>query len=394
MAGPSLLGIVNPDLLKWARIACSMDEDTAAKRIAVKRDKLDAWENGATAPTITQLRKAALVYHRAVSFFFLNERPAAARKPTDFRQIELSATDHATPELANAIREAQAKRDSALDIYREIEESPPEFGIDIEPDTPPDDAGTMLLNQLGVTFVQRDTWSDDYAALRAWRTAAEAMGIFVMQVSGVSLDEMRGCSLALFPLPIVLLNSSDRPLGRVFTLLHELMHLASRQSALCDVVEERRRTADAQRIEVYCNRVAGAALVPDRQLLSDPDVARAGHAAQWSDEKLGELRRRFWASREVILRRLLILNKTSQSFYQQKREEFRLEYAQLREERGSRFVPFPRRIVLGNGRLLTGLVIDAYDSRVITGSALSRILGTKLDHLPKIVAELQGRDAA
>jgi Zn-dependent peptidase ImmA (M78 family) len=371
-----------------------MDEEVAAKRVGVKRAKLDAWETGNAAPTITQLRKLAHAYRRAVSFFFLSERPAAARRPTDFRKTELSATEHSTPELANAIREAQAKRDSAIDIYRELEETPPEFGIDIGPNAPPEDAADILRLQLGVQFAQRLAWADEYAALRAWKTAAEARGVLVMQVSGVALEEMRGCSLALFPLPIVLLNSGDRPLGRVFTLLHELTHLAARQSALCDVVEDRHRTVDAQRIEVHCNHVAGAVLAPSEHLLNDPDVARAGRRTEWSDEKLGDLRRRFWASQEVVLRRLLLLGKTSQAFYQRKREEFLEQYAQLAEDRESGFVPFPRRVVLGNGRLLTGLVIDAYDSRVITGSTLSRILGTKLDHLPKIVAELQGRAVA
>jgi Zn-dependent peptidase ImmA (M78 family)/DNA-binding XRE family transcriptional regulator len=393
MPGPSLKGIVNPDLLVWARKASSLDNESAAKKIGVSSEKLDAWETGQTSPTITQLRKLADVYRRAVSFFFLDKRPSAAKRPVDFRKLDLSAFEIMTPELSNAIRAAQAKREAALDIFKEIEEQPAQFDLTLTADATPENAAKLLSERLGIAFSARSKWSDHYEVLRAWRTAAEAMGVMVMQVSGISLDEMRGCSLAMFPLPIVLLNSSDKPPGRVFTLLHELTHLARRESALCDIAENRERTQEAQAIEVYCNHVAGAVLVPMERLLADSEVASAKPTSHWKNEKLDSLRRYYWASREVILRRLLTANKTSQSFYKQKRDEFIQDYARLRETPSTNFVPFYRKVLLGNGRLLTGLVVSAYDSQVITGSALSRILGTKLDHLPKIVAELRSTDA-
>lgn len=256
------------------------------------------------------------------------------------------------------------------------------------------EAGCSPCLHLRLTMQDRARWADAYAVLRAWRQAAEAHGVLVMQISRISLDEMRGCSLAMFPMPIVLLNGADTPLGRVFTLLHELAHLARHESGLCDVVEERDRPRDAQQVEVFCNHVAGAALVPQDVLLHHPLVQRASNRTEWTDDQLATLRSDFWASREVILRRLLIAGKTSQAFYQRKRDEFLKQYEQVRDQDEGGFVPFPRKVVLGNGRLLTSLVLDAYEARAITGSELSRVLGTKLDHLPAIISELRGRDAA
>jgi Zn-dependent peptidase ImmA (M78 family) len=135
-------------------------------------------------------------------------------------------------------------------------------------------------------------------------------------------------------------------------------------------------------------------LAPRDSLLADPQVQAANRRTEWSDTFLRQLSNRYRASREVLLRRLLILGRTSREFYQQKRAEWQQEYAQLRSEQAGGFVPVPRKIVLGNGRLLTGLVLDAYDSRMITGSELSRILGTKLDHLGAIAFELRGPDLA
>jgi Zn-dependent peptidase ImmA (M78 family) len=59
------------------------------------------------------------------------------------------------------------------------------------------------------------------AALNAWRAAVERLGILVFQTSEIGLREMRGISIPHGPLPVSLLNSTDAPHGRIFTLLHE-----------------------------------------------------------------------------------------------------------------------------------------------------------------------------
>jgi hypothetical protein len=44
MAGPSLVGIVNPDLLKWARKACSLDLEGAARKLGTTAARSLAWK--------------------------------------------------------------------------------------------------------------------------------------------------------------------------------------------------------------------------------------------------------------------------------------------------------------------------------------------------------------
>ena len=108
----------------------------------------------------------------------------------------------------------------------------------------------------------RAGWRNHYDALNGWRSAVEALGVLVVQLRNVPIEEMRGCSLALFPLPVIILNSADSPLGRVFTLLHELTHLARAESGLCDLAEEVPRRKADEVVEAYCNRVAGIGPAP------------------------------------------------------------------------------------------------------------------------------------
>lgn len=394
MAGPSLEGLLNSDLLVWARETSRMDQATVAQRLKVPEAKLQAWEAGVKFPTLGQLRKLAHIYKRSIGVFFLDARPADAPAPTDYRRMELSVQHVISPELAQGIRAAQAKRDAALDIYIEWEEEPPAFQLTVNPDIDPEETARDLTERLGITMRDRQQWTGEYDALNSWKAAVESLGVLVMQVSGVSVREMRGCSLALFPLPIILLNSSDKPLGRVFSLMHELVHLARAESGLCDVTERAQRGNQEQRIEVYCNHVAGAILVPRLDLLRQTLVAQAPDGRDWTGDELLTLRKAFWASREAILRRLLMAGKTTLQFYQAERERLRQQYAGDEGATAGGYATFPRRVVLANGRFLTNLVLGAYDANVITGSELSRILGTKLDHLPKILSVLGEREAA
>lgn len=381
-------------MLVWARDGSRMDVASAAKRIGVAEVRLQAWENGDSYPTLTQLRKVASVYKRSVGVFFLRKRPAGSARPADFRRVELSLTHIISPALANGIRASEAKRESALDIYAQMEEDPPPFALDVDLSQDAERVAAQISEQLGISVSDRKKWTSDYDALNAWKAAVESRGVLVMQVSGVDVGTMRGCSLATFPLPVIILNSSDRPLGRVFTLLHELTHIVAHESSLCDVTDGVNRSNDAHATESFCNHVAGAILVPLDALLKQPAVAQTEKERDWKADELAGLRKVFWASREAILRRLLYARKTSTTFYRAERERMQRQRENDEGANSDGFVPFPRKVVLANGRFLTGLVVDAYDASVITGSALSQILGTKLDHLPKIIDVLKKREAA
>jgi DNA-binding transcriptional regulator YiaG len=62
MAGPSLNGLINPDMLVWAREESRMDGVTAAQKLNQTVDRLAEWESGARVPTLNQLRDLANLY--------------------------------------------------------------------------------------------------------------------------------------------------------------------------------------------------------------------------------------------------------------------------------------------------------------------------------------------
>lgn len=391
MAGPQLDGLINPEVLVWAREQSCMDQATAASKVGQTPERLAEWESGQRVPTLNQLRSLAELYKRSVGVFFLRERPQTRQRVVDYRRLDLSLQGAMSAPLAHGLREAEAKRDAALDILAQREETAPDWSLRLAADVPAELAAEVIEEYVGLPIAARKAWRTPYDALNGWRGSVERRGVMVIQLSGVPVEEMRGCSLALFPLPVIVLNGADSPLGRVFTLLHELVHLARSESGLCDFRDDALRAERAAQVEVYCNWVAGVILLPERELLKIEEVRQADMQSVWSADFLAGLSRRFWVSREAVLRRLLDIGKTSRGFYQEFRQRLRTEYA---NKQNGGFVPYHRRVVLSNGRVLTRIALDAYDARVITGTELSRVLNAKLDHLPSIQRELEGAPIA
>ncbi|MCI0622029.1 MAG: ImmA/IrrE family metallo-endopeptidase, partial [Acidobacteria bacterium] len=198
---------------------------------------------------------------------------------------------------------------------------------------------------------------------------------------------MRGFSIAEETLPVIAVNVKDKPNGRTFSLLHEFAHLMLHESGLCDLDEEALRPAEEERVEVFCNHVAGAALVPRDLLLREQIVVRKGERRnEWSNDEIQILARQYGVSREVVLRRLLILRRTTAEFYGAKRLEYLAQYRRAEEEQEPADFKrnLPREAVSNYGRAFTQLVLTTYQQDRIALSDAAQYLGVRARQLPAV----------
>ncbi len=385
---PTARADVAPQLLRWARETAGLSAEEAARQLGVKPDRLGEWEAGQLSPTVPQLRKAAAVYKRPLATFFLAEPPATAAPLHDFRRLPLEGSGEAalSPALLLAIRRAHRRRRIAVELARATGASPQPFSVRGEP-SDDEGLGARLRSLLGVTLDDQVKWRGDYQPLNAWVAALEARDVLVFQASHISVEEMRGFSISERTFPVIVLNSKDSPRARVFTLMHELVHLALSEGGVCDPLEARRGAHSRDdEIEVFCNRIAGAVLVPADALLAQPLVRAATQPREWDDSELHRLAQLFGVSDEVILRRLLILRKTTEAFYEARRRAYQEGYAAMRIAEAARPVRIPPSVIVvrNNGRLYTRLVLEALDSDRITFADVADYLGTNLKHLDAI----------
>ena len=371
-----------PSVLVWARKSAGMSIDVAANKADVKPEHLSSWESGASRPSLPQLRKLATVYRRPLATFYLAEPPTRFQVMHDFRRLSASqASFENSPKLAFEVRKAFDRREWALELMESIDESPTSFQASTTLEEGAEDAASHLREALGVTLLQQENWRQDYDAFREWRLLFEKAGILTLQATGIELGEARGFSISMKPLPVVVVNIKDAPRGRIFTLLHEAVHVMLNDGGICDLHDEDE--------EAFCNRVAGAALFPKEPLLQS--VVVRGHRrgdATWTDLELQELSRQFGGSREAALVRLLSLGLTTQNFYERMRAQFLKIYAEQQKQRqeAEGFAP-PHVIAISSaGPLFTSLVVESFNRDKITASDVSDYLQIRVKHL----RELQG----
>ncbi len=346
--------LANPALLIWARQSAGLTQEAIAKKVGVKVDRILAWETGQERPSVAQLRNFAVATKRPLAVFYLAEAPRSFDALHDFRAGTSPAGAPATsPDLTFEIRKAYDRREWALELMSDIQLTPANLTVSVTLDEDTEVAAGKIRGALGV------------------RTDTQAQ---------------------LNPLPVVVVNIKDAYRGRIFTMLHEVTHLALNEGGICDLDDNQRRNASA-RIEAYCNRVAGAILFPKNDLLATNELRshRSGDMS-WSDAEIQSLSRRFGGSREALLVRLLSLGRTNEAFYYKKRDVYRLEYAKWREQRKEGFAP-PHVVSLSSaGPLFTTLVIENFNREHITASDVSDYLQVRVKHLPEIQRDYSGSE--
>ena len=385
---------INPALLTWARTTASYDLTEAAEKAKVEAETLRAWEAGDDQPSIAQLRKLAGLYKRPLAVLYLPQPPADPQAMHDFRRLPDLGPRRFSPGLALEVRRAQQRRELTVELYEENLVAPTPFNLTINERADPEAVGEQVRAALGIRHDQQSRWGNQLPAFREWRTRIEEAGVLVFQATRIESDEASGFAYWAETFPLIVVNRKDVYPRRTFSLLHELAHLMLRQSGVSEAnVDAPRPAADAQ-IEVFCNHVAAAALMPRTAFLAEPLVAQRPGVQDWPDDAIEVLSLTYNTSREGIVRRLLTFGRVTQGFYNGKRAqyaaEFRAQRQREREARGDDGIPrnMPRETIADFGRPFVRAVIENYHQDRITLSEVSGYLGVKVRHIPVIESQV------
>jgi Zn-dependent peptidase ImmA (M78 family)/transcriptional regulator with XRE-family HTH domain len=385
--------LVTPALITWARDTAGFSLAEAAVRLKVTAEQLAAWEapDDEALPSIPQLRKLAALFKRPLAVFYLPEPPTKFEVMRDLRRLPGSELRQFSSALQLEIRASAERRELALDLAADLEQEISKFTLTAEVTEDPEVVGARIRAALGVTDELQVTWrdADGRAGFNAWRTRIESTGTLVFQTTTFPTEEASGFAISAEISPVISVNRKDAPTRRTFSLLHEFAHLMVRVSGVSDLETDQRRRPEDQRIEVFCNQVAAAALMPQESLLAQPGVEEHGLGSEaWTDAQISDLARRFNVSREALVRRLLTFNRTTNGFYNQKRSQYIAEHqaalAREREKTTDIKRNMPQETVSHFGRPLVRMLLGNYYQDRLTLSDVSGYLGLKVKHIPKL----------
>lgn len=248
----------SPTALSHYRQQMSLSVDLLAKKTSIPSNKIESAEVENNVFTINQLNKLADRLLVPVSYLtFDSVVSRELPKIIDFRNKyeDISGEDEEQSyQFQKVAQEAYIDRDNLLSIYESLDENISAFGLNLLGNNAQHDAQLIVdfLNLEEETLLE--SGSDYY---KSWRTIVEKNDVIVLEKSNPFLSS-EGMSLYYDKLPIiVILTTGQSPARRLFTLIHELVHLGLKQSVLDGNLIYSNYTE-----EIYCNEVAGYVLVP------------------------------------------------------------------------------------------------------------------------------------
>ena len=313
---------VQPAVIRWARESMGMSFEDVAQKLKRPLEEVMAWEakDGAS-PTYAQLESLAYkVFKRPLALFFLPAPPNEIPPAREFRTLPDSDLRTLQPDTYAHVRKAHAFQITLREVFEGKNPSVKHISHEapLDGQQPVETQARLVREILGISLQDQLGWKSSEVALKRWREAVEASGVFVFKAPFKQKD-ISGFCLLDADFPLIYLNNGTSKTRQIFSLLHELAHLLLNVNGISkfETSYMSRLPAAERRIEQFCNKVAAQMLIPSDDF--GQQIAGLPRNVESSQDHLyANLASRYGVSREAILRRLLDLERVSKVFYEQK----------------------------------------------------------------------------
>lgn len=381
----SIPAIITPEVLQWARELDMITIDEVSAKLKVSSDKIIAWEKGTEYPTFNQAKNLAKQYRVPFAYFYLPDTPRKVKRldKVDYRTFGNIGAIDMSRELRWFLRDIEERRDTMIDLYAENEISVTPFKNKIPIESTDQEIANAVRDLLELTFDKQKHFRKPESALSYCISKLEDQDFLIFQAVNINPSEMRGLSVAYDEFPIIALNRKDENSARLFTLFHELVHILTRTSGICNEIGQ--DDISQNQIELMCNKIAGLALVPEQQLKSNPNISNIKKYGL-DDVYVGALARDFAVSKEVIINRLWSIGIISKNTYFETLKRYSVEYLTYKnKKKKDGFIPPALDKGTQVGKLYAKTILSAYHSdKISPRDASGYLLGLKVKHFSTI----------
>ena len=354
---------INPEILRWARETAGYQLDEVAGQATFKQIK--AWERGSAYPTYRQLEGLASRYKRPLALFFFPGVPAEEAIESSFRSLPASQLQSLPTSIKLMLRKGRVFQLSLYELTASVNPSQ-ELITNVLKFSGSRDVkkwANETRKFLGIDLDEQKRWHTDDEALKNWRTALTAKGIFVFK-DAFDCDDYSGFCLYDDKFSIVFVNNSLAITRQIFTLFHELAHLIFRNNHIDATANDRgisylkSVSKNYQDIEFLCNEFAAEFLLPT------PDFGKEVKNYGTSSNGVAQLAKRYCVSREVVLRKMLKDKLISHAVYNKQVSGLNASYRRAAKKGGGG--SFYRTKLSYLGDAYVELVLAKYDQQQIS----------------------------
>jgi Zn-dependent peptidase ImmA (M78 family) len=374
---------VNGKVLKWARELRGLDLETAAGRLAISENDLQAYEAGQKKPLIGLLKKMSSKYRINFASLLMPEPLREETPPTDHRtRLKKKKLSFPTLVAIEEIREALEAFEDISSASRSIVPRPNLGFAKLEEN--PEEVAARERRKFGVSSELQRSWGTQSKARLEWRLRIERQGIFTYMI-GLPLSELSGFSLFQDGLAAICVNDNEFPEGaKTFTLFHEYCHLLLRNTGISD-------EDNKNQVERFCNRFAASFLIPKVNLKQAIATCfgEVNFPYEFSDTEIKCLSRAFHVSNRAMALRLQETGFAPDGFYEKRTAPWdRPAEVRVETRKKTQVSPIRKRIKrLGN--LHTATVLHAVGKKAINSFDASLLVGLRPEFFPKLAANLR-----
>jgi len=364
----------NPEILEELKVK----EPQQFLKASKKFPKIFIWLERKDYPTINQLIELGKIFNIPFGYFFLKNIPERSLPLPHYRTIEIEEIYKPSPELLDTIYLAQRMQFFIKDLLIQWGHNKLDFAGKFQLGDPVENIREELLNILKLNKDWQEkvnTWSEAFSLLIK---KTEDAGIFVL-LNGIVgnntkrkllVDEFRGFVLFDEIAPFIFINNNDSVAAKIFTLIHEIVHILIGKSASFDLRDF--QPANNQ-IELYCNQSAAEFLVP-KNILQEKYKETKGD--------VNVLAKHFKVSEIVILRRLLDNNLITKELFYNLLNDYRVKEKKLIKQEGGSFYNTVRYRL--SKRFLNMLIL-ALKQNIILYREATKVTKLKLHTLEKLI---------
>ena len=342
-------------------------------------------EAGEKPPTRAQLSRLAEIYRRPLTVLYLDEPPPERTVGEDFRSRGTHTTKVEEGLLQTLIRDIKARQSMVKSLLEDEDEAIPRayvgcvgFGVSV------DYVAQNIAAEL--RYVPGEgRGSDPEALFKHLRKKTEAIGIFVVLVadlgnhhSAIKSNVFRGFAIADRIAPFVVINAQDAVSSRAFTLIHELAHIWLGRTGISGMPHMIEGTGDHERLEEFCNDVAGQFLLPNEYLahLHKDDFSEKEVAMQ----RTAQISKQMSVSEPMVAYKLTRIDLMPHRIYKLVAAEYAKRWMSRKntEEPKAKEIGGPNYYTVKKSRLgdsLFNLVLRSYDGRGLSPTKAAKILG-------------------
>lgn len=333
MEGGSTMPTVNvkicPEIINWA--LSQTQEDKLGEKLM---SNITKWLNGTKTPTFNQIEDFSKKSNIPLGYFFLQTPPVEKIDLLEYRTID--SIQHVNPSrnLIDTIHEMEKIQDW-MKAYRQ------DLGFEklsvvgcMSDVKDVSRIANKIRADLSISKNWYETTKDSREAFGYIRKQLEICGVVVM-MSGIvgknthralDVNEFRAFTMVDDWTPLIFINASDSNGAKLFSLLHEIVHIWLGES---DLFNDRQGKANSvSDIEIICNAVAGEVIVPKDDFLE-----------KWNEQKteiytkIAELAKYFRCGEIVIARKAIDCKKIDQKIYDQVVQKAIKNYNQTKENK-------------------------------------------------------------